>query len=73
MDIDRVKLSIVSKELPDLNRKQNLRKKKSHSLAKLTKFLPSRITQEKITIGEQGRKTLKSKSRAKNNLQDTRE
>ena len=55
MDIDLVNLSIISKELPNLNRKQNLRKKKSHSLAKSTRFLPSKIAQGKITIGEQGK------------------
>ena len=48
--MDRVSLSIVSKEPLDLNRKQNLRKKKSHSLVKQTKFLPSRIAHRKITI-----------------------
>ena len=31
----------------DLNRKKNLRKKKSHSLVKSTRFLPARVTQRK--------------------------
>ena len=50
--MDRVNLFTVSKEPPDLNKKQNLRKKKSHSLVKSNKFLPSKIAQRKRTIEE---------------------
>ena len=59
-DADCVYLSIVSTKPPDLKRKQNLRKKKSHSLAKLTEFLPSRIAQKrKVIIEERRKNTLK--------------
>ena len=50
MVIDRVKLYMVSTVPPNLKIKKNLNKKKSHSRAKLTKFLPSKITQQRKIV-----------------------
>ena len=61
MNVDRVYLSTVSRKSPDLKKKKNLRKKKSHSRTKLTRFLSSRIAQIRRKIEGRRKSTLKNK------------
>ena len=41
---------MVSIVPPNIKMKKNIRKKKFHSRAKLTKFIPSRITQQRKRV-----------------------